>query len=120
VARALREPIRARLRSAIKILNLSQACIDFRDTRFSFRSCGTVRKLATTPLHGARCQSYGDHRIAMMLAIAGLIASGETIIEGAECVDVSYPGFFDALGELTDGAATLTAAGHDPRAPKGA
>src|SRR5205085_2587919 len=50
-----------------------------------------------TRLHGAHCQSHGDHRIAMMLAVAGLIAEGETVIEGAECVDVSFPGFFDAL-----------------------
>ncbi len=50
-----------------------------------------------TPLRGARCQSHGDHRIAMMLAVAGLIAEGETVIEGAECVEVSFPGFFDVL-----------------------
>lgn len=68
-----------------------------------------------TPLRGARCQSHGDHRIAMTLAIAGLIASGETIVEGAECVDVSFPGFFDALAALTGGVA----AGHAPRAVQG-
>jgi 3-phosphoshikimate 1-carboxyvinyltransferase len=50
-----------------------------------------------TPLRGARCQSHSDHRIAMMLAVAGLIAEGETVIEGAECVEVSFPGFFDVL-----------------------
>ncbi len=33
----------------------------------------------------------------MMLAIAGLIAQGETTIEGAECVEVSFPGFFNTL-----------------------
>jgi 3-phosphoshikimate 1-carboxyvinyltransferase len=36
----------------------------------------------------------------MMLAVAGLIAEGETVIEGAECVDVSFPGFFDALASV--------------------
>jgi 3-phosphoshikimate 1-carboxyvinyltransferase len=56
-----------------------------------------------TRLRGTRCQSHGDHRIAMMLAIAGLIAAGETMIEGAECVDVSFPGFFDALASATGG-----------------
>ncbi len=56
-----------------------------------------------TPLRGARCHSYGDHRIAMMLAVAGLVARGETIVEGAECVEVSFPGFFDALAALTGG-----------------
>lgn len=54
-----------------------------------------------TRLRGARCQSHGDHRIAMMLAVAGLIAEGETTIEGAECVEVSYPGFFGELAALS-------------------
>ncbi len=47
-----------------------------------------------------RVDSVGDHRVAMALAIAGLIADGKTEIEGAECVDISYPGFFDHLEYL--------------------
>ncbi|HET7290713.1 MAG TPA: 3-phosphoshikimate 1-carboxyvinyltransferase [Thermodesulfobacteriota bacterium] len=49
------------------------------------------------PLAGASCSSWGDHRIAMAVAIAAKRASGETEIDGAECVSVSYPGFFDVL-----------------------
>ena len=45
------------------------------------------------PLHGARMDSYGDHRIAMAFAIAGLFAEGETVITDAGAVAVSYPGF---------------------------
>jgi 3-phosphoshikimate 1-carboxyvinyltransferase len=52
-------------------------------------------------LEGARVKSYGDHRVAMALAVAGLIAEGgPTDIDGAECVDISYPGFFDQLEAL--------------------
>jgi 3-phosphoshikimate 1-carboxyvinyltransferase len=51
-------------------------------------------------LEGARVDSAGDHRIAMALAIAGLIATGKTEIEGAECVGISYPSFFDHLERL--------------------
>jgi 3-phosphoshikimate 1-carboxyvinyltransferase len=51
-------------------------------------------------LEGARVDSAGDHRVAMALAIAALIADGKTEIEGAECVDISYPGFFDHLEYL--------------------
>ena len=51
-------------------------------------------------LEGARVASHGDHRIAMALAIAGLIADGTTEVEDAECVDISYPGFFDHLEYL--------------------
>lgn len=56
--------------------------------------------LGGAPLHGARLQSYGDHRIAMAFAIAGLFAEGETIIEGTECVATSYPGFADTLEKI--------------------
>lgn len=51
-------------------------------------------------LEGARLRSCGDHRVAMALAIAGLIAGGSTEIEDAECVDISYPEFFDHLEYL--------------------
>ena len=51
-------------------------------------------------LEGARVESHGDHRVAMALAVAGLIADGDTEIEGAECVEISYPGFFDHLEYL--------------------
>jgi 3-phosphoshikimate 1-carboxyvinyltransferase len=49
------------------------------------------------PLKGARLDSFGDHRIAMAFAIAGLFAEGETVITNTECVNTSYPGFFQAL-----------------------
>jgi 3-phosphoshikimate 1-carboxyvinyltransferase len=51
-------------------------------------------------LEGARVQSHGDHRVAMALAVAGLLAGGVTEIEGAECVAISYPDFFDQLEAL--------------------
>jgi 3-phosphoshikimate 1-carboxyvinyltransferase len=51
-------------------------------------------------LEGARVDSHGDHRVAMALAIAGLAADGKTEIDGAECVAISYPSFFDDLEYL--------------------
>ncbi|MCX5750067.1 MAG: 3-phosphoshikimate 1-carboxyvinyltransferase [Candidatus Saganbacteria bacterium] len=53
-----------------------------------------------TPLKGSTAQSYGDHRIAMSLAIAGLIADGETIIQDTECINTSFPGFSKLLEGL--------------------
>jgi 3-phosphoshikimate 1-carboxyvinyltransferase len=44
--------------------------------------------------------SFGDHRIAMAFAIAGLLAEGETEIEGAECAAVSFPDFFEELNNV--------------------
>jgi len=51
-------------------------------------------------LEGARVSAHGDHRVAMALAVAGLIALGKTEIDGAECVEISYPEFFDHLEYL--------------------
>lgn len=53
-----------------------------------------------SPLHGAEVNSYGDHRIGMMLAIAALLAKSETILHDADAIAVSYPNFFDHLTEL--------------------
>lgn len=52
------------------------------------------------PLHGADVDSHGDHRIAMSLAIAALLADGPTVINNAEAVNVSFPDFWDTLEHL--------------------
>ena len=51
-------------------------------------------------LRGCRVSSLGDHRLAMTWIVAGLIADGETIVEEADAVDVSYPAFVDHLRRL--------------------
>ncbi len=53
-----------------------------------------------TPLRGAVVSSRGDHRMAMALAVAGLVAAGETVIAGATSAAVSDPGFFSNLRRL--------------------
>lgn len=53
-------------------------------------------------LHGAKVESYHDHRIAMAFAIAALKAEGESAIENPECVAISYPGFFEDLEKLVE------------------
>ncbi len=52
------------------------------------------------PLHGSVIDSFLDHRIAMTFAVAGLCAQGETTILGADCVNISYPGFYQDLMSL--------------------
>jgi 3-phosphoshikimate 1-carboxyvinyltransferase len=52
-------------------------------------------------LHGADIVTRSDHRIAMAFAVAALAARGETRIHDAECADVSFPGFWDALQKAT-------------------
>ena len=53
-----------------------------------------------TPLHGATLDSHLDHRIAMSFAVAGLAAQGETEITRADCVNISYPRFYEDLQSL--------------------
>jgi len=48
-------------------------------------------------LHGAKLDSFGDHRIAMAFAVTALRAEGETTIQGADAAGVSYPRFFEEL-----------------------
>jgi 3-phosphoshikimate 1-carboxyvinyltransferase len=50
-----------------------------------------------TPLHAATVDSHGDHRLAMSLAVAGLIATGETIILNAEVYHESFPTFVELM-----------------------
>jgi 3-phosphoshikimate 1-carboxyvinyltransferase len=48
-------------------------------------------------LKGAQVDSFGDHRIAMAFAVAGLFANGNTTIKDSECADISFPGFYELL-----------------------
>jgi len=54
-----------------------------------------------TPLQGARIKTYRDHRIAMAFSIAGLIASGTTILDDTRCISVSFPHFDSYLQSVT-------------------
>jgi 3-phosphoshikimate 1-carboxyvinyltransferase len=53
-------------------------------------------------LRGAEVDSFGDHRIAMAFAVAGLVAEGETRIKDAGAAVVSYPGFYDDLARVAE------------------
>jgi 3-phosphoshikimate 1-carboxyvinyltransferase len=61
---------------------------------------GELRIRGVRQLKGAQLSSYGDHRMAMALAVAGLVAKGETIIDGAESIKVSYPTFVEDMKKL--------------------
>jgi 3-phosphoshikimate 1-carboxyvinyltransferase len=52
-------------------------------------------------LRGAGVSGGGDHRLSMALAVAGLLADGETVVEDAEAVAVSYPGFWGDLAQAS-------------------
>jgi 3-phosphoshikimate 1-carboxyvinyltransferase len=54
-----------------------------------------------TPLRGATVDAQGDHRLAIAAAVAALVAEGETQVNGAEAVLVSYPGFWEDLDRVS-------------------
>ena len=58
-------------------------------------------------LHGAAVSSGGDHRMAMALAVAALVAAGETLIDDVACVATSFPAFADTINTLA-GMPTIT------------
>lgn len=74
-----------RIATTVHALRAMGADIEARGDGFDVRG--------PSPLRGAEVSARGDHRLAMMLAIAGLIASGSTTILGAEAADVSFPSF---------------------------
>ena len=56
-------------------------------------------------LLGGNCSSFADHRIAMMLAIAATRSSQPVVIDNMECVEKSYPSFWEdyqSLGGIID------------------
>ncbi len=53
--------------------------------------------IGPSKLKGAVINSYGDHRIAMSFAVAGMLAEGETTIKNVDCVNTSFPDFFSLL-----------------------
>jgi 3-phosphoshikimate 1-carboxyvinyltransferase len=66
----------------------------------SFPDGLTVAGRDAGPLHGAEIDPHGDHRIAMAMAVAGLVAEGETTIHEAKCAAVSFPAFFETIEHL--------------------
>ncbi|HDZ62103.1 MAG TPA: 3-phosphoshikimate 1-carboxyvinyltransferase [Nitrospirae bacterium] len=54
----------------------------------------------TKSLKAAEVESHGDHRIAMAMVVAGLLARGKTTVKDTECINTSFPGFFSELEKL--------------------
>ncbi len=81
-----------RIRAMVDNLSLLGANIEEHDDGFVVHG--------PSKLQGTRVSSYGDHRIAMAMAVAGLLAEGRTEITGSEVIDVSYPAFLTDVRSL--------------------
>ena len=53
-------------------------------------------------LKGGHCRSHGDHRLAMALGVAGLLAENETVVDGAQAASISYPQFWQHMQQLIE------------------
>ena len=83
-----------RIATIISELRVLGACVEPLPDGFIVRG--------PTPLHGGVVDSHGDHRLAMALSIAGLIAQGETIVGNADCASDSFPEFDSTLDSLRE------------------
>jgi 3-phosphoshikimate 1-carboxyvinyltransferase len=91
-ARELRVKETDRIKAIVSELKKMGADIEEREDGFTVNG--------PTRLQGAVCESYNDHRIAMSLAVAALLAEGKTVIKTSECIDISFPGFEKTLQKL--------------------
>jgi len=91
-AKELRVKETDRIKAMVSELKKMGADIEEREDGFTVNG--------PTGLQGAVCESYNDHRIAMSLAVAALLAEGKTIIKNSECIDISFPGFETTLRKL--------------------
>jgi 3-phosphoshikimate 1-carboxyvinyltransferase len=81
-------------RIAVMVQELSKMGVQIEEFPDGVRIVGKGR------LHGAVCDSHGDHRVALALSIAGLVARGETVVRNTECIETSFPGFYPLLESL--------------------
>lgn len=81
-----------RIAAVVAELQALGASIEERDDGFLVKG--------PTRLRGAPVQAHGDHRLAMALVVAGLIAEGETVVEGTDVIIDSFPGFVGLMRKL--------------------
>ncbi len=88
-----------RIATTVEELSRLGADIETREDGMIIHGAGR----GTGRLSGAPCFSHGDHRLAMALAVAGLLGDGGTTVHGAESASVSYPEFWEHLESLGNG-----------------
>ena len=95
-AQELRVKESDRISTTVNELSRLGASIEEMEDGMKIRGTGT--------LVGDRCASCDDHRLAMALAVAGLVSEGETAIDGAQAASISYPQFWQHIRELDEGS----------------
>lgn len=93
-AAALRSDVPDRLRALAELLRAFGVEVEEREDGLA------IQGQPDKPLRGARVTSGGDHRLAMTAAVLGLVADGETIVDDADCIAVSFQRFVGTLRAL--------------------
>ena len=88
-----------RIATTVEELSRLGADIEARDDGMVIRGTGRLK--------GAACRSHGDHRLAMSMAVCGLLADGEVEVHGSSDAAVSYPGFWEDLEILAPGSSAV-------------
>jgi 3-phosphoshikimate 1-carboxyvinyltransferase len=88
---------------------LAAVITELRKMQVDIKQEGDVLRIKGGNPKGASLRGYGDHRIVMSLAVAALAADGQTQIDTAESVKVSYPDFFDDIFALGANLESLSA-----------
>jgi len=105
----LRDAAELRVKETDRIATTAQALgrlgadIEARPDGFVVRGPTTLRSPSLVEGRGAGVSSHGDHRLAMALAVAGLMAEGNTVVQDTDCIGDSFPGFEKTLGHLQAG-----------------
>lgn len=96
------ESIRVKETDRVEVMKreLSKMGASIEDTDHEMIICGGKK------LTGAKVHSHDDHRVAMSLSVAGLFSEGITEVSNAECVSVSFPGFFELMNSVGAGFQT--------------
>ncbi|MBI2166194.1 MAG: 3-phosphoshikimate 1-carboxyvinyltransferase [Chloroflexi bacterium] len=88
-AQELRAKESDRIRTTVQELRCFGAVLEERPDGMVIHGTGSLK--------GARCSSRGDHRLAMSLAVAALVARGKSVVQGAQAASISYPTFWEDL-----------------------
>ncbi|MDE3057258.1 MAG: 3-phosphoshikimate 1-carboxyvinyltransferase [Bacteroidota bacterium] len=99
-ARELRYKECDRISAVCRNLSLAGIDVEEHDDGFAFEAKNFLLSSSRKP--SIRFQSFNDHRIAMAFGVAGAAMKGTSMVENAECVDISYPSFWTTLQSLTN------------------
>ncbi len=97
-----------RINSMLTNLNKMGAKISIKTKKIGKKRKEYIEIIGVDRLHGAKVKSFGDHRTAMSMIVAGLLAEGETSLDDVSCIDKSFPDFVKIVRNLLSRRSIIT------------